>query len=257
MNAMTRTAAVIPIAIGLSFALCRRIFAAREADPTEEPITDEERRIYRRWELASPLPFCLFMTILVIAWYFALRGAAALFQHETSGTRFLVEPTAIVWALPALLLGSITAVIPLDWLYRALLRDRYRRFERYCYERIGFDGNRVLVGLATLVSAGSAVFFLAGVTSFARFTDAGVEIGRPLSFTSHFREYARVRAIEHRATYRASDGNAVRRPHHVILFDDGTSWSTREGLRDPVPEVDQEIAQLVSRRSGRAVVSRP
>lgn len=257
MNALAWTATLIAIAMGLSFPLCRRIFAARDADPSEGPLTDEERRIYRRWELVSPLLFLPFMPMLGFAWYFVLRGAAGLVRHGTPDTRFLVETSAIVWALPALFLGAISSAIPLDWLYRALLRERYRRFERYCYERMGFDGNRLLVGLAVLIFAGSAVFFLAGVTSFARFTDAGIVIERPLSFRSEFRAYSRVRAIEHRATVPAGNGKAARRPHHVILFDDGTSWSTREGLRDPVPDVDAQVAQFVSRRSGRAIIDRP
>jgi len=98
---------------------------------------------------------------------------------------------------------------------------------------------------------------VAGVTTFARFTEAGIEIGRPLSFHSRFYEYARVQAIEHRATSRAPSGNAVERTHFVILFDDGASWSTLAGLRHPVPEVDGRIAELVSRRCRRAIIERP
>jgi hypothetical protein len=115
----------------------------------------------------------------------------------------------------------------------------------------------LFVCLAVIVFAGSAVLFLAGVTSFSRFTDAGIEIQRPLSFRSAFYEYARVKAIEHAATFRAPIGKTVKRPHYVILFEDGTSWSSREGLRDPVPEVDRQIAQLVSQRSGRPIIEQP
>lgn len=257
MNASAWTAGLIPIAVGLSFVLFRRIFSARVADPSEVPLTDEECRIYRRWEIGSLLPFFLFAPMFGYAWYLVLKGAAALFRHETPDTRFLVEPMAITWAIPAIFLGIISSAIPLDRLYRALLRDRYRRFERSCEERVGFDGNRVIVALAVLVFAGSAVFFLGVVTTFTRFTDTGIQIGHPLSFRIDFHEFTRVRAIEHRATFRAPNGATVRRPHFVIHFDDGTSWSTRQHLRDPVPEVDEQIAQLVSRRSGRAIMSRP
>jgi hypothetical protein len=122
---------------------------------------------------------------------------------------------------------------------------------------VGFDGRRVFVWLAALVTAGSSFCFLAGVTSFARFDEAGVEIGRPLGFRSTFYRYARVKAIEHRATFRAPNGNTIQRPHYVILFDDGTSWSTRGGLRDPVPDLDGRIAQLVARESGRSIEEQP
>ena len=157
----------------------------------------------------------------------------------------------------ALFLAWITSAILLDGLYRALLRDRFRRYERYCVERIGFDPRRLMGCVAAIVFAGSAVFFVAAVTSSTRFTDDGIEIQRPLSFRSDFYGYTRVRAIEHRATTRTPTGIKVERPHHVILFNDGTSWSSRDGLRNPVPDVDGRIARLVSERSKRPIIEQP
>ena len=63
--------------------------------------------------------------------------------------------------------------------------------------------------------------------------------------------------IAHPATSRAPIGSTIPRPHHVILFDDGTSWSSDEGLRDPMPVVDGQIAQLVSERSKRPITEQP
>ncbi len=240
-----------------SFAIFRWMCPAPVAAFAEEPITDEERSVYHRWEFGSLLPIFLLVPLLNFAWYLGLRWAASLFHHEAHGTRFLLQPSPIYWLSPAFFLALITSAIPLDGLYRALLRDRYRRYERCCMERVGFDGRRLFVCLAVVVFAGSAVCFLAGVTSFSKFTDAGIEIQRPLSFRSGFYEYARVQAIEHRATFRAPIGNTVQCPHYVILFDDGTSWSSHEGLRDPVPEVDGQIAQLVSQRSKRPIIEQP
>jgi hypothetical protein len=257
MGASAWTSFLVPIAVGLSFALLRRFFPVRLADGAEPPLTDEERRVYRRWELGALLPIFLLVPLLGYAWYLALKGASGLFHQATPATRYLVQPIPIFWGLPALFLGIISSAIPTEWLYRCLLRDRYRRYERFCNERAGYDGRRALVWLAGLFTAGSAVCFLAGVRSFARFDEAGVEIGRPLAFRSTFYPYARVKAIEHRATFRAPNGNTIRRPHYVILFDDGTSWSTRGAFRDPVPEIDERIVQLVARRSGRSIEEQP
>jgi hypothetical protein len=237
-----------------SFSILRRIFPALTS---EEPITDEERSVYRRWEAGAILPFFLLTALLGYAWYLGLTWAASLFNHEAHGTRFLLQALPPYWWIPAIFLGMITSMIPLDWLYRTLLRDRYRRYERYCMERVGFDPRRLYVCIVVIFFAGAAVFFLAGVTSYSRFTDAGIEIQRPFSLRSSFYEYARVRAIEYRATFRAPAGNRVQTPHYVILFDDGRSWSSRDGLRDPVTKVDGQIAQLVSRRSKRPIIKQP
>jgi hypothetical protein len=137
---------------GSSFTVLRWIFPAPAAASAEEPITDEERSVYRRWEAGSLLPFFLLVLILGHAWYLGLTRAATLFRHEAPGTRFLVQPAWYVWLIPALALGLITSAIPLDWLYRALLRDSYRRYERYCIQRVGFDGRRLFVLLAAITA---------------------------------------------------------------------------------------------------------
>jgi hypothetical protein len=240
-----------------SSAILRWLFPPPDDAFADEPITDLEYRVYRRWEVGGVFPFFLLVAALSCAWYLGLTWAANLLHHDVPGTRFLIRPTPPFWMIPAFFLGMITSAIPLDWLYRALLRERYRRFNRFCAERAGFDGRRLLACLSVIIFAASTSFFLAGVTSFCRFTDAGVEIQRPFSIRSVFYGYSRVRGIEHRSTSRAPAGNTVKRLHHVILFDDGTSWSSRDGLRDPQPDMDGKIADLVSRRSRRPIVEQP
>jgi hypothetical protein len=105
-----------------------------------------------------------------------------------------------------------------------------------------------------MIVIGSATVFLAGVTSFARFDETGVEIGHPLALRSKFYEYTCVKVIEHRTTFQAPNGNIIARPHHVITFDDGASWSSRGGLRDPNPSLDGRIVELVAQKSGLSVV---
>ncbi len=166
--------------------------------------------VYRRWEVWSILPFFLLAALLGSAWYLGLRWAASLFNHEAPGTRFLVQASPLYRCIPAIFLGMITSMITLDWLYRTLLRDRYHRYERYCLERVGFDPRRLFVCVVVIFFAGAAVFFLAGVTSYTRFTDAGIEIQRPFSLRSRFYEYARVRAIEYRGTFGRRRGTQSR-----------------------------------------------
>ena len=239
-----------------SSAILRWLFPALP-DSANEAITELERRVYRRWDAWSVLPIVLILVGLCYAWLLGLTWVASLFHRDAHGTQFSLRPSTNYCVVPALFIGMITAPIPILGLYRALLGDRYRRYERYSMEPMGFNPRRLFLCFAVIVFAGSAVFFLAGVSSVTRFTDTGIEIQRPLSFRSAFYEYNRVRSIEHRATARAPIGTTVKRAHHVILFDDGTSWSTRDGLRDPEPDVDSEIARLVSQRSKRRIIEQP
>lgn len=242
--------------VELTFALFRRLFPVRPPDPSEPPLTDEERRVYQRWEMWSPLPMLLFASICTYLWALALMGAEGLLHRPTPETRFLVRPEWFMWLLPAMFLGLMTSAVPLDLLYRLLLGRRYKRFDRACKERVGFD-ERALILLAAIFVTGALIYFpLVAGYFFARFTDAGVEIGRPLPLRGRFYTYERVRAIEHRATFRAPIGTIVPRPHHVVLFDDGNSWST-DGRFTDAPGEAERIAQFVSQRSGRPIAERP
>jgi hypothetical protein len=243
-------------AVKLLFRLFRRLFPVRPLDPSEAPLSDEERRVYRRWEVWGLLPLFLVVPALSYLWFLALRWRAGCFPQVTPDTRFLLRPHPAIWIVPAVLLGTITSVIPLTALYSALLGNRFRRFDRFCSERVGFDGDRAFALLAAVLVVGSLVFFNVSVRSFARFTGSGIEIGRLVPPGRRFYEYERVRSVEHCESFRAPIGSIVRQPHYVIVFDDGTTWSSN-GVQNPPQEVAEGIARLVAQRSGRTVIARP
>ncbi len=249
---------LVPIGVGASFALFRRLLPARPDPSDGPPLTAEERRIYHRWEMGALVPFFLFATSIGAAWYFVLKGAADFCWRTPPGTRFLVRLPDLSWGLPAIVLGIVSAAIPMHWLYAALLGDRYPRYERACNERVGFDGWRVFVWMAGFAVAGSGAFFWADVVTFARFDDQGVEIGHPLAVPSHFYPYARVRAIEHRASFVAPNGNVIPRDYYVIRFDDDATWSTGSLFHDDTGQRDDgAIARLVADRTRLPIVEIP
>jgi hypothetical protein len=235
-------------AVGLSFRLFRWLFPVRPLGPTEMPLSDQERRVYRRWEFRGLLPAFLVVPALGYLWFPALSWAAGCFSQNSPDTLFLLRPDPVIWFVPALLLGVITAAIPLNGLYLALLRSRYRRFSRFCDERVGFDGGRAFAVLVAVFVVGTLVFFTVAVRSFARFTGSGVEIGRTLLPGRTFYAYERVRSVEHRATFRAPMGTTIRAPHYVIAFDDGSAWYSN-GVHNPPQEVVERIARLIAQRT--------
>lgn len=247
---------LIPVVIGLSFALFRVIFPRRITDFSDSPLTEEERRIFRWWEVASLVPIFLFVVLLGFGWYLVLKGGDRLLVPYTRHTLLLVRPSNFYWMIPSLFLGIVSSAIPLNALYGILLRDRLRRYQRYCNERVGFDANRAFMVLGAIVVAGVVVFFLAGITSFTRFTYSGIEIARPLWFRTEFYPYRSVREIERFPVSSTLSGNPRPLAHWVIRFDDGTSWSTCDGLRDPSPVDDVKVERLVSRQSGLKVIER-
>lgn len=129
--------------VHLSFAFFRRLFPLRDADPATAPLSDEERKVFHRWEIAGLVPLFLFTAVLACGWYHTIKWGAALFHAKVPDTRILLLLDPGWWVVPAMLLGLITSAIPINTFYYVLLRDRYRRFSRACEERVGFDGLRV------------------------------------------------------------------------------------------------------------------
>ena len=132
-----------------------------------------------------------------------------------------------------------------------------RPYKRSRDEGEGFYGQRALLWAGALVAVSSSLAFLAVVRSFARFDQAGVEVGHSLKAQSCYYLYADVTSIKHRMTFCAPNGKMVRRPQYILGFADGSSWSTWTFLRHPVPKLDRQIAQLVSRQSGRPIALQP
>ncbi len=234
----------------------RRLFPVRPPDPSEPPLTDEERKTFHRWEMASIIPIFLFTAAFGSLWYLAMKEAAGLWPTATPATRFLLRPEPISFAAPALILGILSSALPIDGLYRLLLRERYRRFERACHERVGFDGDRALILIAVVFLPSIVALFYLIAANAVRFTDSGIEIARPIPFRSRSHAYRQVRAIEHWMSFRAPSGNIVHRPYYAILFDDGDSWTT-EDICQPSPRVAEAVIRLVAEKSGRDVVERP
>ena len=247
------------IGTALAFAAIRRWFPVPPA-PAEagDPLTDAERRSFLRWEVAAIVPILVLIPAMGLGWFFLLKGAANLVHPPLPGTRFLLRPIPILWGLPAVFLGIVSGALPMHWLYRLLLGDRYPRYIQFSNEKAGFDGWRFLRWMTNLTLLGTGVLFFLVTRTFVRFDDQSVEIGRFLALRAATYDYRQVTAIEHRATFVAPNGNTIHRPHYVIRFNDGTTWNARtHAFRDPDPALDAQIANLVSLRSGRPIVEIP
>lgn len=242
---------LIPIAIALAFRLFRR-FAPNPVKPDQtRDLSKVEQKRFGRWQAASVIPFFAFTAALGLGWYYVLCtiGEGWIF-YRNPDARFLLAPSSAYWALPALFLGIVTSAIPTTFLFKALLGTQYGRFEEFTNFQAGFQGRKIFTFLSVLVGVGAVFFLVAGVRGYTAFDDNGMKVNRVFSWQPDSYSYDSILAIQARPGYAGRRGKRIRRPHYVVSFRGGKSWSTLGGLRDPDPDEETEIMRFVAERSG-------
>jgi hypothetical protein len=200
---------------------------------------EELARRYARWES--------------FLWAGLFLGLARLAYASFRDDSFFLPPTMAFWFLPAIFLGILTGGALTHLLYARLLGDRYAEYTLYANLRAGFDTWRVGRVLAAGMILLSAVAVPMGLDCYTRFTDEAVHVNTFFSLGERRDPYADATEIRRIATFRAPNGNVIARPYFVLIFQDGSRWSSRDGLHDDDAKRDQAILAFVSRRSGKPV----
>jgi hypothetical protein len=247
------TGLAIPAAVAVALALLRRVAPRREDACSEgPPLTEDERVSLRTWYLASVALWLYLAAALGLAWYGAFRFLGPFVLRPGADTLFLLGPDPEAMAIPAIFLGIVSPLKPVELVLRALLRARYKRFELYRAEKEKLDDARVSAGLYWFVAAFTVAFFVWWPGRVARIGANGIDLEGGVLPSAEPIPYERVRAVQVRRSFEAPSGNRVRRTHHAIVFDDGTEWTTKDSLRRPRGS-DLEAMQYVAQRSGRAI----
>ena len=113
--------------------LARKLFPIPAVEPLDPPFTTEEGRSWVRWGQVWFVPrFLVLWFLLTVVWYVLLFGLASLVHRAGPGTLYLLTTLPLYWSLPAMFLGLLSSIKPMDWLCRSYLGDRLHRYERFC-----------------------------------------------------------------------------------------------------------------------------
>jgi hypothetical protein len=209
---------------------------------------------YGKWELlAVPLVILSAVASGGLVWL-TLAGLAAWLHSAPGNAEFVLTPPSFLWALPALFLGMVSAVVPMHFLYRYLLGpNRYAEYNDFINTKAGFDSFRVIFFLGLLVVPSMILLSLLALDCRVFGDKDGVTLNGFLSFGDRRYAWSDVKSIERVDSFEAPNGNIVRKPYHVIRFSDGAAINFHRILADTAPETQQSVAQYASDRSGVAL----
>ena len=147
---------------------------------------------------------------------------AALFMEAP----YLIVPSSIIWAVPAILLGIVTGVVLLDRFQRHSLKSDYADYVSYEEKRNGLTEKMSWYFVFGPLIVLSLVFTIMALDWYLIFTDREVVINPLFGFSEEQRPYASIVGIKTAREYVAPNGNRIGCREFVIFFADGTHWSS-------------------------------
>lgn len=202
------------------------------------------RRRYFAWEAAS---FVAMWSAIAAAWLILVRLADVHFA-DASDTLFLAPP-AWMWAAPALFLGIVTSVAPIDAALRRGLGPRYDEFEAYQIVKFGYDSRPLRAPIYGTIGLICVVLVAALFDWYVRFGPSDIEIAEFGSRAVQRFTYEDVLEIRFAEQRVRRDGSTAG-PLLALHFADGHRW--RAGRGSPSADVARlrRLADFVAQRSG-------
>jgi hypothetical protein len=240
MDLLLRIFETLAIAIGvpLGLYLLGRLFPFKpDALPKQRLSFDVLRSKYAKWEAAGLIPFFAFSGL---GGYLIFRGLIWVFHHslpQNEENRYLMLPDQYFFMLPAIFVGILLGAVPTDLLYRLLLKEKYAEYTLYGNLKAGFDGWKVVKFLSALILIPSVIFTVLAMDCYARFTDDQIITNRYWGLGEIAHNYNQIARIKSVRFIEAPSGKVVENPYHVVHFNDGSIWSTRNTFY----RADQEL----------------
>lgn len=130
----------IPIAIAIVFGLFKLFVPHQERKDINEVLLARNTKKYTLYEGLSVIPLFLFIGILIYMIY-----EVGNFLNEmlltSNDSKFLFIADPISWTMPGIILGFGLVIIPLEHLYKFILKDEYDLYLESANRRHGWDEN--------------------------------------------------------------------------------------------------------------------
>ena len=231
----------------------RALFPYRPPPGTHVRNLDDLREEYQWWDTFAGLPYLAFVVVIGVLCFVGLQWMVEWRGQTLGPSRFLLLPGPVFSAVPAGAMGLILASVPMHFLYKALLRDRYPEFTAYCNLKAGFDTWKIFAWIAVLLFCVAGVIIAAEMSAYTRITDQAIVIRGPLSLRARTHSLAEIESIAAVAGVRNRSGEFVSDPYKVVHFKDGTIWSTRDGFQDHRSSQIRPLIAFLARSSGKPI----
>jgi hypothetical protein len=244
----------------LSLYLLAKLFPFKPDAAHKENVSfDVLRNKYAKWDKIALIPFFAFSGL---GSYLIFQGLIWIFHNsfpQTYENRYVLLPDQYFFALPAMLVGILLSVFPVDLLFRLLLKKNYAEYVLYGNKMFGIDVSKVFKLMSILLVVPSMILTVLAMDCYAKFTDDQMITNRYWGIGEIAHNYSQITRIKSVRFFENLRGETIENPYHVVYFNDGSSWSTRNTfyradqdlkLSD---EKEKQILTFVAEKCGRQI----
>ena len=233
------------IAVPIFMALIGRVKSFQPEKKTGKDF-DELCAEYSKWERLGLVLLFIFSPLIGFSIWFTLDFSSSLITDSLEDSVFIFSPTTAVWALPAIFLSIFLSVIPLHFIFLKLLGNkRYAEYTEYGNLKHGMDSWKVLKYMAYLFIPICLFFSALALDSYIRITNTTFIVNNLLSIGEREYRFEEIRSIELTKSFKAPNGNIVRRSYYTVNFIDGNTHEFDNSLNELNFDQQQKIVSFI------------
>lgn len=239
-------AASAAVTVPIFMHLMRNIGSLKHS-PDSAKTLEELTAEYSGWEKAASALLIVFVAAIGLILWKALNLLSTLqLSYVDKGVYFISQPP-VIWALPSLFLAIFLSVIPLHYLYRKLLGvKRYAEYTEYGNQKFGVNSLKLLIYMGYIIIPICLAFTILSLDHYARINKSSVAINRFFSIGETEYDFSQIQSIELTKSFKAPNGNIVKKPHFVVHFNDNTSLNLNSAMYELSFEQQQDAATYIS-----------
>ncbi len=222
------TKAIVPLTVGVGFALARRYYPAKDDRTEVEELPDEVVASFEKLQWVVGASMVVVAAVLALSLHAGLVGINHYLSRAKSVDGIRLWPqTAIWWFFPVIASISLTWEITIRAWHFLGGKDAYL-YRAWSDFRAGFNATRVLRVLVLTVAApiGIATILALPMHSTLRSSDI-IECGYGFAGCRNLAYSDASRIVEIRG-FRRTDGRFVNRAGIVVVYKDGRHWSSAD-----------------------------
>lgn len=188
--------------------------------------SEELRTRFEKHEKRTIGWFLFFAILSGLGWMIGLSALGSWEASRFTEAAYLILPTTIIWVIPAVFLGILTGSFLVDSISRRSLKADYAGYVRYQERKHGWTTKMAWYLLYGPITMLSLIFIIMALDWYIVFTPVEIVIDPFLGFTEGHHQYSSIVSLKTAPEFVAPNGQRTHRREYLILFSDGSHWST-------------------------------